>query len=395
MGYFNQNSLGEITTVTTNIMEQLGDVATRVVMLTTQGILNSAIIVLLILIYDWRIGLICLIGIGLFAGINRAMRKANARVSVTKVETDTRVISGVLEYVQGIAEVKAYNLVGQSRKKLDDTIRMAGDINTDMEMICNRYVPLQNMVLKLTGVAILLFSIFFYLSGSMGLLEVFIMMIMSFQVFAGLEAMGAYSALLRVVDLCVERGKEVLALKPMDISGQAYEPKTDDIEVSEIDFSYDTKKIIDHVSLKVPERTTAAFVGPSGGGKTTLCHLIARFWDVDRGRVSLDGKDVRDYSMDSLMDNFSFVFQNVYLFHDTVANNIRFGRPDAPIKDVIAAAQKACCHDFISSLPQGYDTVVGEGGASLSGGEKQRISIARAPVDCQSNHEGCSDYHSR
>lgn len=378
MGYFNQNSLGEITTVTTNIMEQLGDVATRVVMLTTQGILNSAIIVLLILIYDWRIGLICLIGIGLFAGINRAMRKANARVSVTKVETDTRVISGVLEYVQGIAEVKAYNLVGQSRKKLDDTIRMAGDINTDMEMICNRYVPLQNMVLKLTGVAILLFSISFYLSGSMGLLEVFIMMIMSFQVFSGLEAMGAYSALLRVVDLCVERGKEVLALKPMDISGQEYEPKTDDIEVSEIDFSYDTKKIIDHVSLKVPERTTAAFVGPSGGGKTTLCHLIARFWDVDRGRVSLDGKDVRDYSMDSLMDNFSFVFQNVYLFHDTVANNIRFGRPDAPIKDVIAAAKKACCHDFIMALPDGYDTIIGENGASLSGGEKQRLSIARA-----------------
>ena len=204
------------------------------------------------------------------------------------------------------------------------------------------------------------------------------MMIMSFQVFAGLEAMGAYSALLRVVDLCVERGKEVLALKPMDISGQAYEPKTDDIEVSEIDFSYDTKKIIDHVSLKVPERTTAAFVGPSGGGKTTLCHLIARFWDVDRGRVSLDGKDVRDYSMDSLMDNFSFVFQNVYLFHDTVANNIRFGRPDAPIKDVIAAAKKACCHDFIMALPDGYDTIIGENGASLSGGEKQRLSIARA-----------------
>ena len=138
------------------------------------------------------------------------------------------------------------------------------------------------------------------------------------------------------------------------------------------------KKIIDNVSLTIPEKTTIAFVGPSGGGKTTLCHLIARFWDVDKGTIRFDGKDVKSYSMDSLMENFSFVFQNVYLFHDTIANNIRFGRPDAPMDDVIAAAKKACCHDFIMALPDGYDTVVGENGASLSGGEKQRISIARA-----------------
>lgn len=378
MGYFNKNSLGEITTITTNVMEQLGDVATRVVMMTTQGILNTVIIVLMILIFDWRIGLICLAGIGLFAAINHAMRRASAKMSGIKVEVDTGVISGVLEYIQGISEVKAYNMIGQSRKKLDEVIRKAGDTNTNLEMICNRYVPFQNIVLKLTGVAILLFSIRFYLSGTMEMLLVFLMMIMSFQVFAGLEAMGSYSALLRVVDLCVERGREVLCLKPMDISGQTYLPKSDDIEVSGIDFAYDRKKIIDNISLAVPEKTTAAFVGPSGGGKTTLCHLIARFWDVDRGRVTLDKKDVREYSMDSLMENFSFVFQNVYLFHDTVANNIRFGRPDAPIEEVIAAAKKACCHSFIAALPDGYDTVIGENGASLSGGEKQRISIARA-----------------
>ncbi|MBR0099219.1 MAG: ATP-binding cassette domain-containing protein, partial [Treponema sp.] len=138
------------------------------------------------------------------------------------------------------------------------------------------------------------------------------------------------------------------------------------------------KKIIDGVSLTIPARTTTAIVGPSGGGKTTLCHLLARFWDVDSGTVTLGGKNVRDYDMDSLMANFSFVFQNVYLFHDTIANNIRFGEPNAPMERVIEAAKKACCHDFISSLPNGYDTVIGEGGASLSGGEKQRISIARA-----------------
>jgi ATP-binding cassette subfamily B protein len=145
-----------------------------------------------------------------------------------------------------------------------------------------------------------------------------------------------------------------------------------------ISFAYDKRKIIDGVSLSIPAKTTCAIVGPSGGGKTTLCHLLSRFWDVDSGEVTLAGKNVRDYDMDSLMKNFSFVFQNVYLFHDTIANNIRFGQPEAPMEKVIEAAKMACCHEFISALPDGYDTVIGEGGASLSGGEKQRISIARA-----------------
>lgn len=378
MGYFNENSLGEITTITTNIMEQLGDVATRVVMLTTQGILNTAIIVLLILAFDWRIGLICIVGITVFAFINRAMRKANEETTVTKVAVDTKVISDVLEYIQGISEVKVYNMIGKARKELDDTIREASDTNTKLEMICNRYIPFQNIVLKLTGVSILIASIGFHLNGTMELLTAVIMMIMSFIVFAGLESMGAYSSLLRVVDLCVDCGREVLELEPMDIVGDSVVPQTNNIEVSGIDFAYDKKKIIDDVSLWVPEKTMSAFVGPSGSGKTTLCHLIARFWDVDNGMVLLDEKNVKEYSMDYLMENFSFVFQNVFLFHDTIANNIRFGQPEAPMDDVIEAAKKACCHDFIMALPDGYDTIVGENGASLSGGEKQRISIARA-----------------
>lgn len=378
MGYFNENSLGQITTITTNVMEQLGDVATRVVMLTTQGILNTAIIVLMILAFDWRIGIICLVGIVIFSLINCAMRKANANTSTKKIEVDTKVISGVLEYIQGISEVKAYNMVSTWRNKLDDTIRMAGDTNTQLEMICNRYIPFQNIVMKLTGVVILISSIRFYLNGSMELLTAIIMMIMSFIVFSGLETMGSYSALLRVVDLCVERGKEILSIEPMDISGEKHITKTNNIEISNVDFAYGKKKIIDNVSLIIQEKTTVAFVGPSGGGKTTLCHLIARFWDVDKGMISLDEKNVKEYSMDALMQNFSFVFQNVYLFHDTIANNIRFGQPDTPMDDVIAAAKKACCHNFIMALPDGYNTVIGENGKSLSGGEKQRISIARA-----------------
>ena len=159
----------------------------------------------------------------------------------------------------------------------------------------------------------------------------------------------------------------------MDISGAELAPERCGLHAENIRFSYGEKPIINGITLDIPEGTTAAIVGPSGGGKTTLCHLLSRFWDVDGGQVILGGHDVREYDMDSLMQNFSFVFQNVYLFHDTIANNIRFGQPDAPMEQVIAAAKKARCHDFIRKLPQGYDTVIGE-----AGGERQRLSIARA-----------------
>ena len=189
---------------------------------------------------------------------------------------------------------------------------------------------------------------------------------------------GTLSALVRNINIAVTKANEILDMPPMDIKGEDIVPASHDIELRNIGFSYEQRKIIDGISLKIPEKTTTAIVGPSGGGKTTLANLMARFWDVQEGEVLLGGRNVKEYSFDSLMRNFSFVFQRVYLFKDTIANNIRFGEPDAPMEKVIEAAKKARCHDFIMQLPDKYDTVIGEGGASLSGGEKQRISIARA-----------------
>ena len=196
--------------------------------------------------------------------------------------------------------------------------------------------------------------------------------------YSSLECAGNYSSLLHVVSVCVDKANAILELDTMDIDGKEIKPQNCNIELDHISFSYDRRKIIDDVSLSIPEKTTTAIVGPSGGGKSTLCNLIARFWDVDEGKVTLGGVNVKDYSMNSLMNNFSFVFQTVYLFADTIENNIKFGRQDATHEEVVAAAKKACCHEFISQLPNGYDTVIGEGGSSLSGGQKQRISIARA-----------------
>ena len=380
MGYFNQNSLGKITSVTTNTLEGLSDVATRVVMMTVQGFLTTGLITILVFLYDWRVGLVLLVGLVLFLLPNTLMRWQVGKVSDDKYQADMDLVAVVLEYSQGIAEVKNYNLVNRSAKKLSKAIEGKSQLDTKMTLVTSPYIALQGMVTKLTGLFMGLFSIYFYLDGSMELLVTIMMIVSGFMIYENLDGVGSFSSLLRIVDLSVDMVNQVLAIQPMDISGQDIEPKSSRIELRDVSFSYGNKKIIDRVFLTIPEKTTTALVGPSGSGKTTLCNLIARFWDVDQGSISLGGHDVRDYSYDSLIRNFSFVFQSVYLFEDTIANNIRFGKPEASLEEVIEAAKKAACHDFILSLPDGYDTKIGEGGASLSGGERQRISIARAII---------------
>ena len=378
MGYFNSNSIGEISSVTTNTMEVLGDIAARVVMLTTQGILETTMIVLMILMFDWRIGLISAAGVVIFFVINSIMQKAGKSDSEKKVQCDTELISQIMEYIQGISEVKSYNLLGKQAKRLNDANEACAKINTKMELLFVPYHFLQGVVTKITGAIIVIGSAAFYINGTMSAVYAIGMTISAFMLYSSLECAGNYSSLLHVVSVCVDKANAILELDTMDIDGKEIKPQNCNIELDHISFSYDRRKIIDDVSLSIPEKTTTAIVGPSGGGKSTLCNLIARFWDVDEGKVTLGGVNVKDYSMNSLMNNFSFVFQTVYLFADTIENNIKFGRQDATHEEVVAAAKKACCHEFISQLPNGYDTVIGEGGSSLSGGQKQRISIARA-----------------
>ena len=378
MGYFNSNSIGEISSVTTNTMEALGDVATRVVMLTTQGILETSMIVLMILCFDWRIGLLSAGGVFLFFLINSNMQKAGKRISEDKVERDVELVNQIMEYLQGMAEVKSYQLLGAQAKKLNDANEACAKVNTKMELTFIPYHFFQTAVTKITGAVLVACSAYFFLQGTMSGVYAVGMTIAAFMLYASLESAGSYSSLLHTVSVCVDKANAILALDTMDIDGRDIKPENHDIELKHVTFSYDRRKIIDDVSLFLPQKTTTAIIGPSGGGKSTLCNLIARFWDVDTGEVTLGGVNVKDYCMNSLMENFAFVFQSVYLFADTIENNIKFGRQDARHEEVIEAAKKACCHDFIMKLPKGYDTVIGEGGASLSGGEKQRISIARA-----------------
>ena len=378
MGYFNNNSLGYITSVATNTMEQLAGVATRVVMLTTEGFLVTGVVSLMLFAFDIRLGLVAVIGILAYSYCVSMMQKRAKTVAPVKDESDRRLVEKVLEYVHGIAEVKSYNLIGKKSKALSQAIDDNATINTKMEFTFIPYISLQKVITKLAGIVISGLAIYFCAQGSMPLLDAVVMVISSFILFAALETAGSFSSLLKNVEIAVGKAQAILDLPTIDIDGKDIKPENFDINVEDITFSYEKRRIINNISVHIPQKSTTAIVGPSGGGKTTLCHLISRFWDVDGGSVKLGGVDVREYSMDSLMKNFSFVFQNVYLFSDTIANNIRFGLPEASMEDVMEAAKKACCHEFIMSLPDGYETVIGEGGASLSGGEKQRISIARA-----------------
>lgn len=378
MGWFNDNSLGEVTSVTTNTMENMANIATRVVMVTTKGFLTSGIIAVMMLFFDWKMGLITLAGLVLFFAVNAAMQRAEQTLSKRKFDADERLVSKVLEYVQGIAEVKNFDLTNDSSTQVHDAVEESRKASFAMEIPSVLYMLAQLVINKLTGVAVCTAAIIFSLCGTMELSNCLLMLICSFILFEQLDSAGSFSSLFRSIDIGVDKANSILNVEPMDIDGEDLTPRCEDITLSHVSFSYDSKPILRDVSLTVPEKTTVAIVGPSGSGKSTLCNLMARFWDVQSGSVSLGGKDVREYSYDSLIRNFSFVFQRTYLFSDTIANNIRFGKPDATLEEVKAAAEKARCYDFIMAKPDGFDTVIGEGGATLSGGERQRISIARA-----------------
>lgn len=378
MGYFNDTSLGHITSVTTNTMEQVGDIATRAIMMVLQGSITTVVVALFMFAFDVRIGLISLAGIGIFLLVNQWTNRCVAKVADEKLSADREMVGVILEFIQGIEEIRNYNIIDQNQSRVQKSIERKQNADISAELAAIPAVGVQNLIVKLIGVAIAGASLWFYLTGTMELVYTITMLLCSFMIFESLDLAGIYTALLKVIGKGVDLADEILSIEQMDIDGEDIKPVNRDIHLEHVGFAYENRKIIDDVTLDIKENSTTAIVGPSGGGKTTITSLIARFWDVQEGEVTLGGRNVRDYSFDSLMENFSFVFQRVYLFEDTIANNIRFGRPEASMDEVVEAAKKASCHDFIMALPDGYETVIGEGGATLSGGEKQRIAIARA-----------------
>lgn len=378
MGYFNDHNLGNLTSVVTTTMGDIENNASMVLTNILGGYIHAAIITIVMLCIDWRIGLTILCGILLFTWCIGRLQKKSETVSPQRQQAQETLVSNVLEYVQGMLIVKSFNLGQNSNSKMRQAILDSKDKNLKLERTFVPYNMLQQIILYGTSILVIVEGLYFYLNGTMALSICLLMTVASFMLFSQLQSAGNTSSLLRLLDVSIDKVNEIDNTPVMDEHGKPINPANYNIVFDDVSFSYGEHKILDHVSLSIPEKTVTAIVGPSGAGKSTLCNLIARFWDVDDGKITIGGIDVRDYTLDSLLTNISEVFQKVYLFADTIENNIKFGNPAASHNEVVKAAQKACCHDFIMSLPDGYDTVIGEGGATLSGGEKQRISIARA-----------------
>ncbi|KOR25167.1 ABC transporter ATP-binding protein [Clostridium sp. L74] len=378
MGFFNQSSLGNITGICTTVLGDVETTAPMVMVLTLGGFITTIVFTIYMLLFDWRIGLITAIGVFLFCFITSSMEKKSRSTAPKRQKAQAELVESILETIQGMGIVKSFNLTKIDNKKVDLAIENSRDTNLAMEQVITPYTIMQQVVLRIFSIIIIAASLLFYFKGTMELTYSLMFIVISFIVFEQIESVGHGVAILRICGSSIEQANKMDDTPVMDEKGHEEKPKNHDIILEHVDFSYEKRQILKDINIYMKDKTMTAIIGPSGSGKTTICNLIARFWDVDKGKITMGGTDIRNYTLESLMNQISMVFQNVYLFHDTIENNIRFGNPKATRKEVIEAAKKASCHDFIMSLPNNYDTIIGEKGFSLSGGEKQRISIARA-----------------
>lgn len=378
MGFFNENSLGEVTGVCTTVLGNIEQMVPMTLVNIMSGVIGTIVFTVMILLFEWRVGLIAAAGILVYFLVVSSMEKKSAAIAPNAQKSQTALTSAVLEYVQGMSVVKSFNLSGKGDKRLQDALEFNRKSNLDMEKLMTPYTMLQELVLQIAGIAMMAVSVICWADGTISLANALMCIVMSFLVFGQIKLFGMGISMLRLTSESIDRTMQTEEMEQMDEKGKAFSPEGHGVEFKNVHFSYENKEILHGINAAILDKTTTAVIGPSGSGKTTLCNLIARFWDVDSGSITIGGHDVREYTLESLMDQISMVFQNVYLFADTIENNIKFGRPQATHAEVVEAARKACCADFIEALPDGYDTVIGEGSASLSGGEKQRISIARA-----------------
>lgn len=378
MGFFSSFSLGRLTTISTSSLSQAEMWVPMLLVLVLGGVLNTLVFVLGTLIFNVKVGLVAVVGVIVFFIVTSMMEKKSSANADKMTVTQTRLTKEVLATLQGMQVIKSYNLGGENNRALRKSIKDTSRILLDLEKSVAPYTVIQRIVMGITTVAMVYVSLKLNLSGELPLAETILMIMASFIIFEGLIGAGSNMAILRACENAIDSVGFIDSMPDMK-EGSIIEPiKNHNIAFKNVSFSYDDRPILKNVSAEIKENTMTAIVGPSGSGKTTFCNLIARFWDVNSGEILIGGKNIKGYKIENLMNSISMVFQDVYLFEDTIENNIKFGKQDASHEEVVEAAKKARCHEFIEALPEGYNTIIGEGGASLSGGEKQRISIARA-----------------
>lgn len=381
MGYFTAGNIGKISSVLSSDMVFVEEVAMSTIANMMSYLLSAGVLMVFMFWLDWRLGLIALAVTLLANVVARRMNAVSLKEAAARQEQGERLTDAVLSFVEGIGVIKSYNLLGAQSAALTENFARSRDVNATFE---RRMTPWTTGLSILYGAGIAaIFGLAVYLeqTGALSLAYLLGVLLFVFDLFGPLKALYGEATRLTVMDAALDRTCDVLVETELPDTGTAHLPETtagDEIVFEDVSFSYDGKNdVLHNISFAMPPHTMTALVGPSGGGKSTVANLLARFWDVSTGCVKIRGVDIRDVPLAEMMDQISMVFQRVYLFQDTIYNNIAMGRPDASEEEIIQAAKKARCYDFVTALPDGFQTIVGEGGATLSGGECQRIAIAR------------------
>ncbi len=380
MGYFTEGNIGKISSVLSSDMVFIEENCMTVLADMMSYIFAEAIMVIFLLFFNVWIGLAALAVIGIILIIARGMKHEALRDSAERQEQNENLTEAVLDFTEGIGIIKTYNMLGEKSKELSENFRKSCETNLRFEEEHSPWQRRLNIVYGL-GSAAIAFIAFLLMNVGFLNVEFFIgIMLFVFDLFGPVKALYTQATRLTVMNSCMDRIEEVFDEPELDDNGTQMIPEKNDtpeVEFENVRFAYGDKEVLHDITFSLPKNKMLALVGPSGGGKSTIANLLTRFWDVKSGEVLVRGRNVKDVKLADLMDHISMVFQRVYLFQDTVYNNISMGRPDAAYEEVVEAAKKARCYEFIMALPDGFETVIGEGGASLSGGEKQRISIAR------------------
>jgi ATP-binding cassette subfamily B protein len=378
LGFFQNYSAGDITAAVTSDLSYMEMYAMKMIDTVVNGYIGALTLVICMLLYKPILGLVCLGGLMGSAIALKALGKKSQKNAPLHQKAQKEMIGSTIEYIKGLSIVKSFGHEGEALQKIKDSYQSSKDVNIGIE---KQFVPMNCMhlfSLKIASVFLVTISSFYALNGDIRISELVMIMTFSFMIFAQVEGINNATHVLEMLDSTMNQLERIANASYIDSGGGDIELKKFDIDFENVSFSYETKEVIRDVSFHINQGTTTAIVGPSGGGKSTLCNLIARFYDPQKGDIKIGGTNLKKLTCESLLKNISMVFQKVYLFNDSIYNNIAFGNTDVTREEVIDAAKKACCHDFIMKLPNGYETIVEEGGASLSGGEKQRISIARA-----------------
>ncbi|WP_102267607.1 ABC transporter ATP-binding protein [Massilicoli timonensis] len=379
LGYFNQNSTGYLINTMTNDMGSFEGVLSHALSFLMKTVTLCGLILVGTFFINWKLALaecvVLLFAVPLLRWGNRLVEQLG-----TKKRTMTaRMVSTVMEYIKGIKIFKAHNMTSTHFERLLESLEKVRKISVQIECQMAPPTAIYSILVNFLMPLVLLGGSYLLLGGQIPNESFIAFLIMSMAISGLLISFEHYYIMLKDLKLAADNLEKAMSHAPLPYQDDSFTLEQYDVAFQKVCFSYDNgEEVLHHISFTAPEGSVTALIGPSGSGKSTVANLIARFWDVSSGVITIGGRDIRELEPDRLLQSISAVFQENTLLSDTILNNIRVGKPDATMEEVIVAAKAACCHDFISKLPDGYNTVLAEGGASLSGGEKQRIAIARA-----------------